>query len=265
MNDLTEPTNTPQEAQSAHIVEKQEGSSAEILALVKESAGIMFPQFTDFDPSEFENYDEAADVNKRGKVVSLYTEEGRAEESPRIQFIFRTDNTFVLNFYNSSEPNTPYTHRNITDSSYAPGERRWRADEAMLALGKIKIKTEGIDINDPKFLGQYVGWNEAEERFITMKEIIDQSANAKKLKKKLRIIDALTPEKAALLASERIRQSDTGELSVFATQSVDHINLKDDIGNNLISIELNKIDAQLCLLGDKFVIPRMKSAVVVTG
>lgn len=234
-----------------------------------------FPFLTRTDRSEYDTYDPNKDENNRGRLLIFTGEQSDNSDGPKVMYIFKPSG-FVINYYNSPEPEKPYTIRNVGNSLYGPKERRWREDEVDLALEKAKIHMDGIDHTSEEFLNQPVGWSDVEQRFLTMGEIMASweryKNEPKSFKEKNRRMQTTlhksvfqlleeAPEKAKELAIARISKDPTytdfdGQTSPTKA-IVEHITQDDAAGKKAVLREMNRIEAQQTLLRDRGLFPRV--------
>lgn len=223
----------------------------------------VFPQYSEVDRTGFDAYEKVKDVNGRGKILRFDTSETRSETSPNIRFIFR-ESGFVVNYKNSPEPDSPFTHRNKDDSIYGPNEQRWKLDEIDLALEAAKIHMEGVDTFSPQFRDQPVRWSEEEQRFVTMGERLDDYKNfqAKTTSFKKQVAEewerkahyqtvwnllAADPVKAQELAALRISKEQkyaVRGIEYSPVEMEEHMSAGDPVWVRAVIQELNRIDAQ---------------------
>lgn len=196
----------------------------EIVFSVQNRIRTGLPQFTSIDRGEFDAYDRSKDTRDRGQVLTFFMDQERAAGSPSLMFIFRGPN-FTLNYYNSPEPTTSYSHRHENNSLYGRRQKSWTIEELDYALERAQIHMQGIEIESGEFQNQLVGWHEKEQRFMTMQERLnlrDEYVKAEEpFKKRMRrewqlsILDTVwniydkTPERAKELAIARIMTNPT--------------------------------------------------------
>lgn len=140
---------------------------------VAEQVGIFFPDYSEMDSTGFDNYDPQQDVNERGQVVRFYMPGEKTDASPRISLIYKKG-AFVINYSHSPEPEKPYSIRATSNSIFKPDGTRWTPSEIDLGLENARIQMAGIDLDDPAFQQQLVGYDPEAEAFLTMQEVLDR-------------------------------------------------------------------------------------------
>lgn len=236
----------------------------------QEAVGIGLPEYADMDRSKYDSYDPTQDTSDQGQLLYFYTEKGRERTDPRLIFIFRPKG-FVLNYYNSLEPASPYTIRNVNNSLYGQEQRLWANDEAELAVEKAQIHMQGIDPNRSSFRDQLAEYFPGEDRFVTMGERMDayqeyvSQAPSFKHQVQRQIVASISstiwntwkenPQKVQELVVERIKQNPSYKtfhgIEYPSNHVIDQIHAGTEMGHTVVMRELMMIESYERLLKDR--------------
>lgn len=131
------------------------------------------PQFTQSNSDEFLTYNPSEDKLGRGQILWFYTENGREKTDPSLAFIFRPTG-FVVNYYNSPDPEGAPRLRNKNNSLYGPFEKRFKPDELPFAIEKTLIHMNGFVKGDPEVMGQFVDIDGETGDPLTLTQVIER-------------------------------------------------------------------------------------------
>ncbi len=135
---------------------------------ISERVRAIHPAYTVIDRSR---YDIDTTVKGSEPILQFFTESGKGPRDPLMMVIFKPNEAFVINYYNSPAPENPPPIHYRNSSIHGPGEG-WKLRTINLALEAARIQMQGIDPQSEEFLNQIVGYYPELDYFYTMGEIM---------------------------------------------------------------------------------------------